>query len=409
MPNSVTIVIRNLTTGAGTAGLTVKLRSHVDNFATDYVTLTAVGGKDGVYEVNNLPFRRYKLWVNGTEDDTFGGDNGRWLPEGDEVIRLDSGGTFWDAGSKELKNLSNPTAATSGLNRQTGDGRYAMLDGSNDPGLWVKKAGDGMSGQLDMNSQKITELANATAGTDALNRDTADSRYLKLAGGTMAGDVNMDIYYISVPTPNADGKAANKKYVDDKVALIPIQQYQESPNVLRLVPNGTQEDNKVYTSYSISQNVARGYASTTRLVTIEIKGSGTGGRSIQVSNGAISGNSDFNSYVSIKGENQLIELLLNDASITVIQNSVVLENLKISRNDSGQGTPVLNGFIFKDCYLQFDVASVQFVNCEFRGTCYVKVTNGTCTFTTCKGGIVITNKQLPGSVRGWDEVNVNDF
>jgi len=28
-----------------------------------------------------------------------------------------------------------------------------------------------------MNSQKITSLGNATTGTDALNRDTADNRY----------------------------------------------------------------------------------------------------------------------------------------------------------------------------------------------------------------------------------------
>ena len=30
---------------------------------------------------------------------------------------------------------------------------------------------------LDMNNQKITNIATATAGTDALNRDTADNRY----------------------------------------------------------------------------------------------------------------------------------------------------------------------------------------------------------------------------------------
>ncbi len=30
---------------------------------------------------------------------------------------------------------------------------------------------------LNMNSQKITSLANATAGSDALNRTTADGRY----------------------------------------------------------------------------------------------------------------------------------------------------------------------------------------------------------------------------------------
>jgi hypothetical protein len=33
------------------------------------------------------------------------------------------------------------------------------------------------TGDLSLNSQKITNLANATAGTDALNQDSADARY----------------------------------------------------------------------------------------------------------------------------------------------------------------------------------------------------------------------------------------
>lgn len=33
------------------------------------------------------------------------------------------------------------------------------------------------TGSLSMNSQKITNLADATLGTDALNRQTADARY----------------------------------------------------------------------------------------------------------------------------------------------------------------------------------------------------------------------------------------
>lgn len=39
------------------------------------------------------------------------------------------------------------------------------------------------------NSQKITGLGNATADADALNRVTADARYLALSGGTVAGTV----------------------------------------------------------------------------------------------------------------------------------------------------------------------------------------------------------------------------
>jgi len=47
---------------------------------------------------------------------------------------------------------------------------------------------------LDMNSQKITSLATATAGTDAVNKtqmDTADALNLPLAGGTMSGQITL--------------------------------------------------------------------------------------------------------------------------------------------------------------------------------------------------------------------------
>lgn len=42
------------------------------------------------------------------------------------------------------------------------------------------------TGSVSLNSQKITNLAAATTGTDALNRDTADARYvLSTPGGSL--------------------------------------------------------------------------------------------------------------------------------------------------------------------------------------------------------------------------------
>lgn len=49
--------------------------------------------------------------------------------------------------------------------------------------------------------------------------DTADTTKLPLAGGTMAGDINMDANKITdLAGPTDDGDAANKKYVDDTIA-----------------------------------------------------------------------------------------------------------------------------------------------------------------------------------------------
>lgn len=73
MADSATVVLRNLTTGAGLTGLTVKLRRQDDNFASDYKTASEIGGKPGVYEFLDVPFNKYKLWVSGAEDSSWGG------------------------------------------------------------------------------------------------------------------------------------------------------------------------------------------------------------------------------------------------------------------------------------------------------------------------------------------------
>ena len=59
--------------------------------------------------------------------------------------------------------LANATTGTDALNRQTADARYY----SNTTTLDSIAAA---TASLSLNSQKITNLANATADTDALNR-----------------------------------------------------------------------------------------------------------------------------------------------------------------------------------------------------------------------------------------------
>lgn len=88
MANSSTLTIRDFTTGAGRTGLTVKLRHKDDNFASDVYTATEVAGKPGVYEFTDVPMNKYKVWINGNEDKSFGGDNGKWFPTDDLLAYL---------------------------------------------------------------------------------------------------------------------------------------------------------------------------------------------------------------------------------------------------------------------------------------------------------------------------------
>lgn len=83
----------------------------------------------------------------------------------------------------------------------------------------VNIAGDTMTGTLimsgatiNMGNNKITNLAPATFGTDALSLADANSIYVALAGGTMSG------YLILNGDPLVNLGAATKQYVDAKVS-----------------------------------------------------------------------------------------------------------------------------------------------------------------------------------------------
>lgn len=90
---------------------------------------------------------------------------------------------------------------------------------------YVKKSGDTMTGALNMQNHKVTNVAAPTETADAANKgyvDTAISGltdgttampYVKKAGDTMTGALNL-------PAPTTDANATNKKYVDDKDAVL---------------------------------------------------------------------------------------------------------------------------------------------------------------------------------------------
>lgn len=117
MSISTVLILRDLTTGAGRTGLTVKLRRKDDDFASDYAAAVEIAGKPGAYEFIDIPFNKYKLWVNGVEEKTFGGTHGKWYPVDNLFagIELDAAavvsGAFADARIPNL-NASKITAGS---------------------------------------------------------------------------------------------------------------------------------------------------------------------------------------------------------------------------------------------------------------------------------------------------------
>jgi hypothetical protein len=67
------------------------------------------------------------------------------------------------------------------------------------------------------NQLGLYNLGNPTASHHAVNEGYVNSNYLKLAGGTMTGNVNLNSNKITnLDTPTSNNDAANKSYVDTK-------------------------------------------------------------------------------------------------------------------------------------------------------------------------------------------------
>jgi len=406
--NSLVVVVRNLTTGAATGGLTVTLRHSLNSFASTIYTASEISGKVGCYEFTDVSSRyRLKLYVNGSEDVTFGGTDGKFIFDAGEYIVFD--GTSFDAGSLKIINVADPTTATGALNRQTGDARYLMLTGGT------------LGGAVNMGNFKITNLDDATDPGDAVNLATLEQTLVdedfaaRSGGNTFAGDqvFNGNIEFAgnadfsnNLPTcsevPTAGNQLINKDFLDSELATLVLVPFQESSNVIRLMPSGSQVTGEVYTTWTAAQTAAASYATSNWRFIIEIPGGGESSRDITVA-------SAFNQYVSVKGGNQNVRLLVDDTAYSIgsLGNTIV-ENVTVRRDDDGDGTPSFTNFVFKDCCLDFDTLSLTLVNCEFRGVVKIKNT-GSITFTNCKGGIIETNGTVPATCRGWGGLDTADF
>lgn len=80
------------------------------------------------------------------------------------LLPIDMGST------RKIINLADATADTDAMNRQSGDARYYL-------NTVVLNSITAPTGSLSLNAQKIVDLADATAATDAMNRQSGDARY----------------------------------------------------------------------------------------------------------------------------------------------------------------------------------------------------------------------------------------
>jgi len=259
----------------------------------------------------------------------------------------------------------------------------------------------GISLNTDLNTSGIV----STTGTQTIAGAKTITTSLNIDSGGAILNIEAGGIGIIEDAPTSGNHIVNKTYADS-LAITPFQQ---SPNVVRLIPNGTQETNKVYTNYATALYNAWSFADSTRRMTIIIEGMGTGASTIAITD-AGGGAGFINDYITVRGvSQQQTRLTVPDDTLTVttLGNSS-FENLTMILT-GGAADPIFEKLVFNNVFFDLDVNSVTFTNCEFRN-CTVKITTGSPTYTSCKGSGVYTPGSFGSSpINGTDSISVSDI
>jgi hypothetical protein len=124
---------------------------------------------------------------------------------------------------------------------------------------------------LNAATQRIYNLADATADADALNRRVGDARYLGKSGGQMTGDLTMSsgTNIALAQNPTVDTHAAPKIYVDQQVGGR-LTQTQADARYLQMVAGGIVQGPVQFLSPPVVANdaVTKGYVDQRRAVSL---------------------------------------------------------------------------------------------------------------------------------------------
>lgn len=386
MSNSTNIVIRDLTTGAGRTGLTVTLRNHLDDFVSTVATGVEISGKAGVYQFVDLPLAKYKEFINGTEDTSFGGTHGKWLPQMDNLLTKD-GENVWSGrnGYSSEKTLTNSTEFT-----------YKS---------WVQSA---ISTAVDAAKSILGKLADSNNWTGTLNI----FKRIKATGGTGTSDGNwfmgrndfMDQAPYSNYPPINSAQLCNKSWTQSEIATriasIISGAYQESLNIVRCMPSGSEIAGSVYTSFQTALVYCQAQSPvSTKQYTILVTGEGTSGDALTHDSYTYPLTSFVKDYVHFKGLGADIKVNLN-AQINTDEfkagavGRIVIEDLNFYSNPGDDPTTQeFENITFKNCkFTSIGDCTASFINCHFEGmNQFSSASDDKFVFTNCTGNPVVTD------------------
>lgn len=181
-----------------------------------------------------------------------------------------------------------------------------------------------------------------------------------------------------------------------------IPAFQQSNTYRQVIYDGTQEDNRIYTSISATvANCVAQTPSTTQQFFVQI---------LQDSNTRVSANTissvEVADYVHIFASNNRLRIFGADDSFDGNSGKTQISNVTIVWEAGLTATPNFTGCVFEDVIFDITDNSIDFISCEFRGNCQVKRTTGTWTMNACTGAD-ITADVLPTFTGANPYVRVN--
>jgi hypothetical protein len=372
---------------------TINLRADPYTIATYNGTLI----DHGVYQFSNVASGEYKVYSNDDVLTIFGiikvGEHNAVMITGNQTI----------AG---VKTFSNQMVLSAGVQTDT-ISEKTSTSGVTIDGVLIKDSLDVSGIVAKTGAQSIAGLKTFTNDieTDYIYEDTTNAGVTFPDDPTTVGTLvltqigsnfSLGGYFgTGVPTPVTGSGIANKTYVDS----MSIAPFQESPNVIRLIPGGSEKTGQVYTTYANAMQYALATAGVDHRMCIKIEGMGVAG--YNYINMSDAGGAYVDDYIHFKGINQDILLIPPDTvtvGVTTLDNTII-ENLTIYKDDIGVAI-VFENLFFKDVSFNLTVLSATFTNCKFKN-CDLKINNDgdtDATFTTCKGNFIASNQAVGAGV-----------
>lgn len=378
----------------------------IKHLATGTTYTGTLIGATGRYKFTNAgagcPDGYYVFYDGATAKDNVLGsvaEGGTWYGDG-ALDYLPLSGSNWDAGSKKIINVTDPTTNTGALNRQTGDARYLLASILST--LMDIASNQTVTGTKTFNIAKINQLGQdlALAGWKitggVMTDDDPDStlttklftngKYETLTGGAgkypskilgATEQIFSTFVFRSLPflltAPTAPFHISTVKFVKDYVQSVlsgitagDITEYQQTGSRIRILFSGTEEIGRLYTTIEGGKFYAESYADSDRDIYLNIEGNAV--------DGAVA-NANYN----LLPAGALAEFV---HYIGVIQNTII----RLTGGATYAGASATNKTIFNNLTFDNEASSAStthentnYINCRFINL----VDDGNYVFTKC--------------------------